>query len=1079
MRLKIKSQWHILTILAAMLLGVCNNIWAQTFVVTGIVTDAESGTPLPGVNVIIEGTQQGTITNINGLYELTVPSDQAKLNFSFIGYNTLNIEVAGRTVIDVKLLPELQALDEVVVIGYGTMRKKDLTGSVASVKASDIAANKGSNALELLQGKVAGLDLVKSSGQTGSGLKLTLRGVRSINASNEPLILVDGVEYGSTLDINAADIQSVDVLKDAASTAIYGTRGANGVIIITTKKGETGKMNVSYNSYVSHNTPVFIQHIQNGAEYADKYIMKAVADAENGLYYNQNITYDLLTGAVNWDQTAYPNPTSMFGTVTVDGLVASRNLNNKYQLVTTDLTAVERMVNGVSIDYLDLIMINSWSQNHEFSVTGGNDKTTINFSLGYLDDNGMIRRDALDRYNVKIGVDQKFGKSIQAGADVLFTKKYHFKRYSGIFNTALKCGPVGVLYNEDGTYSVRPDGIMEYNQYSPMLDEVPGANVDEVFDNRLFGVGYINWNIIPGLSFRSSLAADFTFLKEGIFMGPKSIRKITKSESESQMIHEERTKYTWDNVVNYSKTLGKSHRINAMIGSSVYYNETVYNKIIGYNQPLTETEYYDFNAITSFGSASDYSKYQMLSFFGRINYSLNDKYLFQATIRNDGSSVLYKDDRWSSFPSASVGWRLSEEEFLKNFSFINNLKLRYSWGIAGNAAIKPYMSLTKLGNIPNYYSFGNQTISQYVPFQPGNKELTWEATTSHNIGLDFGVLNNRIFGAVDFYASKTKDLIFEVLLPYSSGFPITTANVAGSENTGVELSLTTVNMKSKVLEWSTDWTFALNRNKITALRGDVTELIHYADAFDANKPAMLWKIGSPMNSWYTYDVEGIYSVEDLQSELNYIAQQKQSGDSIERGRIPMVSNGFYPGNIKLADKNNDGQFKEEDKILMNADPDYILSLSNTVTVKTKVGDFGFYFSAIGRIGQTISYDLYQRYKTATDWTNGAYVEAWTPTNTGTRFPRYSSYGNGKMSTFTEPLQFIDGSFVKIKDVTLSYFLPNIWVEKIKISNLRVYMTLRNMRNLIFSSIENYDPENNGSMNFPLSQQVIFGLNLDF
>lgn len=1100
MRKKLYSSWNLPVMLVLMLFAFCSSAWSQTEV-TGKVLDGNSGEPLPGVNVTIKGTTTGTITNLDGVFELKLDDPNAILSLSYVGYLTETIELNGQTSIDVQLMPDLMKLEQVVVVGYGTMRKKDLTGAVSSVKTEDIESNKDANVLHALQGKVAGLDIRASDGQAGAGVEINLRGNRSIVAGNEPLILVDGVEYGKVLDINASDIESIDILKDAASTAIYGTRGANGVIIITTKKGEAGKTKVSYNTYWSYNMPNLYPHYMNGDEFLNKQYEKKIADEEQDLWDDQGVYYDPRTNEVIWDQVANPDPTAVFGTVTLDQLVEDAGVEDKYELVNSDPDFLELARAGVSHNYLDMLLNNSWSQNHELSVVGGTDKTTYNISIGYMKSQGLMTQDengnkleepdVMKRYNFKIGLDQEVAKFINVGGDILFTRKFQNRRSGSAFGYARNAGPIGEIYNEDGTYRQVPDPVFSANQYNPLLDNKAGTHIDEQFTNRIFGNAYIDVDILKDLSFKTQFGIDISNIKRGIYSGPYSTSRVVVASASTTIDNYQKTAYTWTNVLNYSKQLG-SHNIQLMAGSETRHNQWDRTRFLGIGQSLATTEYYDWigfggqisadaNYLTDATDQNQwpYAQTRMVSFFGRANYSLMDKYLFQATVRYDAASVLAKGNKGATFPSFSAGWRLSQEDFIKNLNVFSNLKLRYSWGVAGNSAIRPYTSTAGLGELPNYYSFGSSVYSQYVPYQTANEALTWETTKAHNMGIDMGFFKNRISGSVDYYISKTEDLLFQVPLPATEGYPIAMANVASTKNSGIEISFTTVNIDKKSFNWTTDWIFARNKNEITDLIGGTEELIR-TDEVTGNQSSQheSWKIGEATESYYTYNHLGFYSVEDLDAELAYVRQQEANGDTINPIEIPMLANGWLPGDIKLEDRNQDGILNDDDKIYLSQFPSYTFTFNNSFELKTDAGNFGLTVLMIGRIGQTFDYTFYQSVKLASDNTNGSYVPAWTPQDPGSAiFPRY--YGNGTANTtsFVDPIRFIDGSYVKIKDITLSYTLPTKWTQSVKISRLNIYFTARNM--ITFSKIKDSDPEQDGSSNFPLAKQFFVGLNLDF
>jgi TonB-dependent starch-binding outer membrane protein SusC len=1047
------------------------NIFAQeSLKLTGKILDSD-GAALPGVNILEKGTSNGAVSDIEGNFTITLSKADAFIIVSSMGFETQEISVAGQTNVNVTLAPAAELKDEVVVVGYGSMKKKDLTGSTSSIKSADISSVKSVNALQVLQGKVSGLDVLQSSGEAGSSIKLMLRGRRSIQSGNDPLIIVDGVEYGTTLDINSSDIESLDILKDAASTAIYGTRGANGVIMVTTKKGSVGKTKVSYNNYFTSNSATYLPNIMNGSEYLEKRFETKLADADVVKWNAQGVSYNATTNAVTWNQTSNPDPASVWGTSTLDELIAAAGVTDKYELVTADPEGLQLCRDGVSLNYLDLLMVNSMSQNHEFAISGGDAKTALNLSIGYMNDNGLLRRDDMKRYNIKFGLDYKIAKTIKVGANVILTRKDYNKRNSGVFNQALKTGPIGILYNEDGTYRSIPDHVFADNQTNPMLDEVDGAYINEITNNRIFSNVYGNWDILPYLTFRTSLGLDYTTEKNGLFASAQSLSRITAATSQSSLQTKNSFGYTFDNTLNFSKVFG-IHSIQAMLGTSTKYSRYQSLKVTSTAQATPETEYYDQNYATGATTESEYVPYQMVSVFGRVNYGLMDKYLVQLTLRNDNASQLAVGHKGAIFPSASFGWRISEEDFMKGLSFISNLKLRYSWGLAGNASsVAAFGTLATVSTNTNYFSFGSLTYQQYAPSTIANAALTWEKTQTHDIGVDFEIVNSRISGSIDVYRSNSYDLIFKIPLPSNQGgYSEALKNIAESENRGIELTLNTVNIKKGNFIWSSDWGLSYNENKITALYSGTDQMLH-----DGNQ---IWKVGSQVNSFFKYQVEGLYSIADLNAELDYVKQIQTSGGTIDKLMIPMLANKFYPGDVKIQDLTGDGIYNDADKLAQDADPQYTFNFNNNFSLKTNFGDFGLSILTIGRLNQNIDYTFYSSVKSAASRENGPYVEAWTPTRTNAIFPRYYSNGTNVTRTdFMSALQIVKGSFIKVKDITLSYTFPKPIISTLKLSNLRLYASAKNM--LTFCDIDNYDPESNGAMNFPLAKQWIVGLNLDF
>jgi TonB-linked SusC/RagA family outer membrane protein len=1049
---------------------------AQQIKVTGVVVDAVTGEPLPGVNVIVKGTTRGITTDIDGKFSIDVSKGET-LVFSYIGYTNQDVVVGDVTDLRINLAADIKQLDEIVVVGYGVMKKRDLTGAVSKVSQEDIIANKSANVLQVMQGKVAGLDMAQTTGQAGGGLYINLRGNRSINASNNPLILVDGIEYGSTLDINPSDIESIEVLKDASSTAIYGTKGANGVIIITTKKGGQGKSHVTFNAYWGNNSVTYLPEIMNSSQYLQKRFETRIADLEDTWYNARKASYNATTGAVTWNQTLNPEPWTVFGTGNIDTLMRINNVTDPYRLITTDSVALALINQGVSLDYLDMIFINSWSKNYELGFYGGNDKTSVNLSLGLMDDRGLLRRDKLRRYNFRLGIDHQLFKNLKTGANFLVTYKKHDRRNSSIFNQALKTGTIGRLYNDDGvTYRDYPDAQFTWNQPNPMLDEVAGVYVNNIADSRFFGSTYLSWEIIKGLIIKSNLGADISGNRNGLYGGPTSMTGISNKNALTTLTNTKYWSYTWDNTVNFTKAFGL-HEIQTLLGSSVTANSKEVYTLRGDGQQTGKTEFYDWNIFASASTklTSSFIAYQMSSIFGRLNYKFNEKYLFQASIRADGASQLAEGKKWGYFPSASVGWRLNEENFLKNAEWISNLKLRFSWGISGNSAVDAYWTLTQVSATPVYYTIDDVVYSSLFPASMGNQDLRWETTNTWDAGLDFGFFNNRINGSIDVYKAKTTDLLLLQDLPPTSFYTQILKNVGSTENKGIEIFLNTQNVKFNGFEWNTDWNFAMNRDKVVSLNEGVTQT-----EYTGNRSIpMILKVGEPVYSIYDYEYKGIYQVSDLQAEYEYVRQQQLTGDSIERGRIPMISNNYKPGDVKLNDVNQDGQFTAQDKKLYDTSPKYTFGITNNFSFSNNdIGTFGLSVMVYSRIGHTILYDFYNAFKPGNQiLENGPYVDAWTPVNTGARFPRYYTNGTNTSPSIMQTLAYMDASFVKIKDITLSYSLPKKLLEKYNISGIKFYYTGKNL--FTFSKIDNYDPEVGGTQNFPLAKQHIFGLNLEF
>lgn len=969
-----------------------------TFTVSGSVID-NKGEPLIGVSVLLTGTTQGTITDFDGKFSLDGIQEGSVLEFSYVGFISQKVKVGKSRMLSIQMQEDNQALDEVVVIGYGTMKKRDLTGAISSVKAADITSTPTTNALKSLQGKVAGLDIVQSSGQPGSEVSLTMRGNRSLKADNQPLVLVDGIDYGSFVDINPTDIESIEVLKDISSTAIYGTKGANGVILITTKSGAKGqKTRIDVNAYVSIKNKAKYPRMMNGPEYAQ-----------------------LKREAYRTTNSAHP-----------DEYMDDALIFNAEELDYLD--------KGYWVDWQDLLLGTGITQNYEISMSGGTEKTSYALSFGFQNDHGLLKNDILKRYNGRISLNHEINKVFNVGVNVSYTFKDQDKRQNPL-NLANKIPCIGRAYDDEGNFILNP-APGSSSTYSPLCDEQPGAYEDNIRTKRMFASGYLNINIIKGLTFKSTIGIDISDMREGIYKDKNTVQNLgEKSTSSVQADNDYR--YTWENVANYSVDFNQRHNLIAMIGSSTtaYGEESVLAS--GANQASSLTSFHDLRAnADSKDISSSLVETKMVSFFGRLNYKFMDRYLLQASLRADGSSVLAEGHKWGYFPSVSAAWRISEEAFMKNQDIVSNLKLRLSWGIAGNSAIDAYATLGGLSQ--SMYAFGTTPVYGYYPSEISNEDLTWEKTSTWNLGLDFGFLAGRFSGSVDLYTSETKDLLLPSLLPNSTGFNSVMQNVGKVGNKGVEITLNTIWFQNKNFTWNTDWSYSLNREKIKALNKGVTR-----------DEGNLWFVGSPTKVFYDYKKIGIW-------QLGEEEQAKAFG-------------GFKPGDIKVADMSpkgseGEGVFSTDDRVIFSRLPKYTFGITNNFTYK----NFDLMFFIYGRIGQYVKDAYTQLYKPSA-LENSAPVNYWTPENPSNEYPRPNSSYSTNNYLLQSSLAYRKASFVKIRDITLGYTLPQKWMNKMKISKFRIYCSLNNF--ITFTDFPNYDPESDGSLDFPLTKQVLFGINL--
>ena len=1005
----------------ALCLGMmCSTAFAQSRQVTGTVKD-EAGEPMIGVSVRVDGTSIGAVTDLDGHFTIKNVPDKASLTVSYVGYRDQKLKAGGNNY-QVVLTEDKQNLDEVVVIGYGVQKKKDLTGSVASIKSEDIQNVASSDALQAMQAKVPGLDLTKTSGQAGASVNMTLRGNRSISASNSPLILVDGVEYGSTIDIPSTDIESVDILKDAASTAIYGTKGANGVIIITTKRGKAGKTRVNFNAYLSFNSPTSMVKGMYGTREVRRFVDRA------------NYQADLASG--NWGSS----------NLTADDL-------NIWMTLEDGTSQLDIIHDGSYTDWYDTFMQNSTTQNYEASVSGGNEKTTFSASAAAMYDKGLLKHDALDRYNGRLNLDHQINRVVRVGMSTAFTYKSHDYR-AALFNAARKMTSITHAYRSDNGEIYETPNPMYPAHVNPLMDE--GQNYQRNRETtRFIGSAYIQLTPVKGLTAKSLFSVDRTNRRNGQYNDYQSVSNYQSAgPSTIENGYDAVTTLDWQNTVNYALELNEKHAFNFLLGHEM--SQTVSEGLDVNGSTLKEhyykSSFYDVSKILAPAATSSYTKHSLLSFFGRVNYSYLSRYLFSASLRADGSSVLAKGHKWGWFPSASAGWRISEEEFMKpTTSWLSNLKLRLSWGLSGNAAVNPYQTLATL-------TAATDGGTDMIPMSMANPDLSWEKTSAWNIGLDFGFLNGRISGAVDYYITHTYDLLYPKSAPATSVFTSVLSNVGKTKGHGVEVSVSAIPVQTKDFQWTIDANYTHSHDEVDEL----------ADGLDRNilayNNALI--VGKPVSIFYDYETNGCWGVGEYDK---YVADMAAKGITVESP----ISNYGQPGTVRIVDQNGDGKIDaDNDRIAYQRTPKHIFGLTNTLRYR----DFSLSVQAMARLGGYMAYEANNNIGLDDGDANWANVDYWTYTNQGAKLPNPGS-DSKVYGAYKTALLYEKSDFLKIKDITLSYNLPKSVLAKAYISNARIYCSLKNF--ITFSKVDDYDAELNGTINWPLAKQVVVGVNLTF
>ncbi len=970
----------------------------QQSTVSGIVLD-EFGQPMPGVNVFVKGTTNGTITNIDGEYLLSSIPENATLVFSFIGMSTQEIVVGTQTQINLTMATDAIGLEEVVAVGYGTMRKSDLTGAVASVNSDKLGETKGTSTLSAIQGQVAGVNITRTSNKPGGGYDIQIRGVNSLGNANAstprtPLFVVDGVILASIDHLNPSDIKKIDILKDASSASIYGSRGANGVMIITTNSGKKGKATVSYDGYFGIKSATNLPDMMNTEEFA--------------------------TYAMDFERISNGNPNPQLSDVFGDDEIA--NINNNYH----------------SVDWLDEIMELGIQTNHTITISGGDDKMIYSFSAGYQKDEGVIGMENTERYTLRNNMTRTINEKLKFGVNINTSFVTSDRGSSEGLRTALRMSPAGNVYDENGELDFSSMNREPF-LINPLLDLKNEYQQDESF--HAYGNFNINYKPIESLEFISSFSPNFYQSRDGIYRGQDTKHaKGQASRTQSHYNPEYGISYTWDNILKFSKTIGR-HDIKVTAIGSQYKNRSEGLKSRVHEYSTDSQLWYNAGAAGKIHTLDTWYRMEtLLSFMLRGEYRFNNKYLLTLAGRYDGSSKLSTGNKWSFFPSVALGWRISEEGFLADSETISNLKLRLGYGEIGNNVVEPYSSLQQINNIK--YSFGDDINSGVQVANLENTALTWEITKEFNLGLDYGFLNNKISGSVELYRRNSEGIILDRNIAAINGFESVIQNVGSIRNTGIEISLNTVNVSSKDFSWTTGLTFTTNKNEIVDILGDKEDNI-------GNK----WFIGQPVNVEYDYDYLRPWRTNEAAEAASY-------------GRIP--------GDGKVVDHNNDGSVDSGDRVVLGQkDPKGSVGLTNTF--KYKGFDLNFFLDY--RYGMVGNSQIHQKFGSTWEGPkfNHISMDYWTPENEDAEWPRPGSRSVEYRGGFTMPLDYL-----KIRYITLGYTLSSETIQKAGFSKARVYFTAQNP--FTFSKYKQWDPETATANTWgfsPSTRTLMLGFNLIF
>ncbi|SDD82477.1 TonB-linked outer membrane protein, SusC/RagA family [Pricia antarctica] len=999
--------------------------------ITGTVSDAESNEPLPGVNVVA-GTS-GAITDFDGNYELSVPADISTLTFSSIGFASQDVSINGRSNIDVSMEPQSEALDEVVIVGYGTVRKSDLTGSVSTIDGDALKELPVTSVDQAIQSRAPGVQVVQTSAAPGGGVSVRIRGSNSVNSGSEPLYVIDGFPiypdnsaYGAggnrqatnvLASINPNDVESIEVLKDASATAIYGSRGSNGVVLITTKRGKVGKAKVSYEGSYSTQTIANRIDVLNGGQFAT-YLNTLETSQGGAPIYNQ----------------------------------------------------AEIAAFGEGTNWLDEVTRVGAIHNHQLSFSGGNENNRYALTGNYHKNEGIIKKTDFERYGIRINLDNSaFDDFLTVSTSLAFNQTVSNNAPTdrggpgGIIITALGLDPTGPVRNADGTYALASyDGRFDINP----LQELEYAT-DEDITNRVLGNTAFTFNLLEGLNFKTSIGADIWNVNRTSFFPSVNTRIGRDNTGELTLANRSVANILNENIFSYNTIINDKHSISAVAGYT--YQKEVNKFTASTTRGITAASVDQAtlqggpNILTP---SSNRREWLLESLLGRVNYTYDRRYLATLTFRRDGSSKFGADNKWANFPSVALGWNIANESFFENAGLsetINSLKLRGSWGLTGNSEIPVYNSLANLNEF-NYVINGGLVLG-LADGRLGNPDLKWESTTMKNIGLDVGLFNDRLNLTLDYFANQTEDLLLFVTLPSSLGFQSLLKNSGSLENKGFEVGLNGYIVNNEDFKWNISGNISILRNKLTDL-GESTPFFSSSTSGHLGVDGSWVEAGNPIGVWRGYDYIGIF-----QSEEEIANNASRSGDK--------------PGYPQYRDVNGDGDITPDDYVIIgDPNPDFTWGINTTLNFKNF--DVGVFFRG------SQNFDV--RNLQASELGDGVQKinqlstilsDSWTPTNTDASRPLIDA-NRDFANSYRDSDYFIeDGSFIRLQNVSLGYTIPDI--DKY-LSRARIYVSAQNL--LTITDYSGFDPEvnNRGQDNlnrgddydaYPRARTITLGVNLEF
>ncbi len=1010
--------------------------------VTGTVAD-ETGQALPGVSVVVKGTSRGTTTDAAGMFKLSVPDQKAVLVFSYVGYELQELTVNSQTAFTISLKADNKSLNEVVVVGYGTQKKADLTGAIATVSPDKLKSRAAVSYGEALAGQMAGVQVQQTNGAPGGeGLTVRVRGTGSISAGSSPLYVIDGYPIdGSGFSlVNPSDIESIQVLKDASSTAIYGSRGANGVILVTTKKGKIGAPSISFSSFY-------------GLQQASKKI---------GVMSTQEYLQFFKDGHNQAWLDRAPLPGDPAHTINDPNSMREKYTNASFYTIPESFN---NPANFPDINWQDQIFRTAPTQRHELSVSGGAEKTRYAISGSYTNQQGIQINSDYKRYNMRTNITSNLSKKLEVGVSI----SGYYSENNSVDNGkdsplayALYLPPIYPLRNADGTYGsqVRNSEIWAGDVANPV--GIAENITNYTSRNGLIASSYAQFQFIEGLAYKVSLNGSLENLRLKYYRPSFVDTDGSRAPKTADARNETSMNRDWliEQTLNYNKTLFTKHTINLLAGYTTQKSYGEYARVNAQNFPNDVVRTLSAGQIV--GGTNTETEYSLISYLGRFNYAYDDKYLFSASIRTDGSSRFGANNKWGTFPSVSAGWRVSSESFMRNVHPVSDLKLRASWGLVGNNRIGDYDAIARTST--GYNVLNNALVNAVNPVNYPNPDLGWEKTRQWNVGFDLGLLNERIRLEADFYNSRSVDLLLNVPVPTLTGYSTQLQNIGQIENKGMEYLLRTRNMVG-AFKWSTDFNISFNKNTVLALGPDRRPI--YAGAPSAGN-TFITTIGLPIATFYGYQYDGIFK---NQAELD---------------ASPHLAND-HPGDPRYVDINKDGQINADDKTYIgNNQPKSIFGFSNDFAYKgfdlniQLTGSQGAQlFSFFNRMVGIYHGDrngllkLNNRWRSETEVGSGDILRA-------NRDPK--GLQKEPSSYWVE-----DGSFVRLRNVSLGYTFSNLLTKQLHVKGLRVYVTGQNLHT--FTNYPGFDPETSSEgsglsrggdyLGYPSARTVIAGLNVTF